>query len=67
MKTPKGLTLVDIVYIIILFGAALWFWNAYKFISCDLSPDYKCEVAHGIGIVIPPLAIVTVWMEDDGA
>jgi len=67
MKGLKGLTLVEVVFIIILFVTATWLWNAYKFMSCDLSPDYKCEVVHGIGIVIPPLSVVTAWAEDDGA
>ena len=43
-----------------------WFWNAAKFASCDFESDYKCEAIHGMGVVIPPAAFITVWFDDDG-
>ena len=53
----------------ILLVAAICFtpyaWNAYKFSNCDFESSYKCEAIHGVGIVIPPTAIVTVWFSDD--
>lgn len=44
-----------------------WVWNGVKFASCDFESDYKCEAIHGIGVVIPPTAYITVWFDDDGA
>lgn len=40
-------------------------WNASKLLSCDFESNYKCEVIHGIGVVIPPAAFVTVWFAGD--
>ena len=44
-----------------------WFWNAAKLFSCDFESNYRCEIIHGVGVVVPPLSIVTVWFGDDGA
>jgi hypothetical protein len=43
-----------------------WIWNTVKFASCDFKSDYKCEVIHIIGVIIPPAAYITVWFADDG-
>lgn len=43
-----------------------WLVNAYKFASCDFESPFKCEVVHGIGVFVPPSAIITVWVDDDG-
>lgn len=40
-------------------------WNVYKLAGCDFESNYKCEVIHLIGAVIPPTAYVTVWFDDD--
>ncbi len=39
--------------------------NGYKLINCDFKSDYKCEVIHGIGAVIPPMAFITAWFGSD--
>ena len=55
------------VYLIIFIAAVTpYIWNAAKFASCDFEANYKCEAIHGIGVVVPPAAIVTVWFDDDG-
>lgn len=41
-------------------------WNAHDLVSCDFEADYKCEVIHSIGVIIPPASYVTVWFENDG-
>ena len=40
-------------------------WNGYKLSDCDFEANYKCEFIHGVGVVMPPLAFVTVWFGDD--
>ena len=40
-------------------------WNGYKLSNCDFESNYKCEAIHGIGVVIPPTAFITVWFGDD--
>ena len=40
-------------------------WNGYKLANCDFKSDYKCEIIHGIGVVIPPSALITVWFDAD--
>ena len=44
----------------------IWGWNVKKLASCDFKSDYKCEVIHLLGTVVPPLSIGTVWFDDDG-
>ena len=49
---------------VVLIGYLIvWGWNVTKFLSCDFQAPYKCEVVHGIGVVIPPVSIITVWIE----
>ena len=43
---------------------ALYAFNGVKFFNCNFESDYKCEVIHGIGLAIPPAALVTVWFDD---
>lgn len=59
---------ITIVYLtIIVVALTPYIWNAAKFASCDFESNYKCEAIHGIGVVVPPAAFVTVWFGDDGA
>ena len=44
---------------------AAWVMNIVKLTDCDFEADYKCEIFHGIGVFTGPLAIVTVWFDDD--
>ena len=50
---------------IIIGGVGLWAWNGVKLASCDFESDYKCEAIHGVGLVIPPTSVITVWFGDD--
>lgn len=38
-----------------------WVINLIQFINCDFVDPYKEEIIHGIGIIIPYAAIITVW------
>ena len=52
-----------LVLLVILFTP--WVWNGYKFAQCDFESDYKCEVIHAIGVIVPPASWVTVWFDTD--
>jgi len=51
--------------ILAVLAFAPYVWNAAKFIDCDFESNYKCEAIHGVGVVIPPAAFITVWFGDD--
>ena len=70
MEKQRGSTLLKLVVLVVLVavvGIGGWVWNAVKLTSCDFESNYKCEVIHGAGLVVPPLSIVTVFFGDDGA
>jgi len=58
LSLPTLLTIVAIV-------VTPWIWNAAKFAGCDFESNYKCEIIHGAGIVVPPAAWITVWFDSD--
>lgn len=49
----------------LIFAFSSWFINAAKLGSCDFKAGFKCELMHGLGVAVPPLAIVTVWFGGD--
>ena len=53
--------------LIVALPATAWMWNAVKFASCDFEANYRCEAIHGVGVIVAPLSVVTVWFDDDGA
>lgn len=55
---------VAMVCLVVLF-ASPWIVNAWKLSDCDFESNYRCEIIHGVGRVVPPLSIVTVWFDDD--
>lgn len=55
------------VLIISVLAITPYVWNGFKLASCDFESDYKCEIIHGIGVLIPPTAFIAVWFNDDGA
>lgn len=68
MEKQRVFTLLKLLVVLVaVVGIGGWVWNAVKLTSCDFESNYKCEVIHGAGLVVPPLSIVTVFFGDDGA
>lgn len=44
-----------------LFFVSLYVVNFVKFVNCDFTQPYKDEILHLIGVIIPPLSIITCW------
>jgi len=51
--------------LIILMAWFLWGFNMYKLIECDFESNYKCEVIHAVGVLVPPTSVITVWFGTD--
>ncbi len=58
-----ALTLVQVAPI--LFGFGAYAVNLYKLTDCDFNPNYKCEVIHTAGVLMPPTSVFTVWYTTD--
>lgn len=58
MKLGAGVILLFVLF-------APWVINFIKFTECDFEENYKCELIHGIGVVVPPLSYITVWFGTD--
>ena len=59
---------IVVLVLVLAFGLAVtssWIYNAVKLSHCDSKPDYRCEIIHSAGLVLPPLSIATVWYGDD--
>ena len=68
MEKQRCFTLLKLLVVLVaVVGIGGWVWNAVKLTSCDFESNYKCEVIHGAGLVVPLLSIVTVFFGDDGA
>ena len=48
------------IAILLVFGSA-WVINLIKLTQCDFEPLWKEEIIHGVGVIIPPASILTVW------
>lgn len=44
-----------------LFGLFCYVWNIVKLFNSDFEPSYKSEIIHLIGVIFPPLSIITTW------
>ena len=57
----------NILFVLVIMSLLLapWVINGIKFTKCDFKSDYKCEAIHGAGVVVPPLAWITVWFKSD--
>jgi hypothetical protein len=56
--------LIVIIWLLVVgLGIVGWISNIVKFIDCDFTSPYKCEVVHGIGIPIPIIGAITGWMD----
>lgn len=64
-STTIGTAIFAAVFFVLLVGA--WTWNAVKLAECDFEPStsYKCELIHGAGLFVPPLALATVWFDSE--
>lgn len=66
IRAQSGYTLIELIGVIVIpLLLVFWLWNFVKFTSCDFEPNYRCEVIHGVGIIVPPTAMVTVWFDID--
>jgi len=54
-----------LVIAFMLFAVCAFLVNAYKLIQCDYESPWKCEAVHALGLVVPPLSLITVWSGDD--
>ncbi len=50
---------------IFLLAVIPWVFNAFKFAECDFESDYKCEIIHGVGVLLPHSSFITVWFDTD--
>lgn len=68
LKNKKPMNKTDeiingIVVLLCLLTIIGWFLNIIRLFGCDFASPYRCEVIHGIGLIAPPAASVTGWME----
>jgi len=54
-----------LVIAFMLFAVCTFLINAYKLTQCDWKTPIKCEAVHALGLVVPPLSLITVWSDDD--
>lgn len=65
-RKQNGYTLIELIFLVLLVVIAVaWGINIYKLAGCDFKADYKCEIVHGIGTVIFPASVITVWFDTD--
>lgn len=48
-------------FIFIIYTAICWVINIIFLFQCDFDAPYKEEFVHGLGILFPPAAGLTVW------
>ncbi len=66
ISTTRGKMMKTIIiFIMAVILTAPWVINAVKLSNCDFESNYKCEVVHLIGVVIPPASWITVWFDTD--
>lgn len=43
-----------------------WIGNIYRLSQCDFDPkgSWRGEAFHVLGVVIPPVSVITVWFND---
>lgn len=63
-KTTDKISLFIVVATVMLLLSPVAI-NAFKLLNCDFESDYRCEVIHGIGVVLPPASYVTAWFKSD--
>lgn len=58
-KTIRGIFRAQGVIVVLMLVA--YVVNFLKFIENDFEAPYKSEIINGIGVFMPPSAIITVW------
>ena len=51
---------IIIVYVVCTIA---WGVNVYKLTQCGFEAPYKAEAIRVVGVVVPPVSIVTAWMD----
>ena len=59
---PKYLVIWSVVIITIV---VCWLGNTVKFVECDYDLPLNCEIIHGVGLIMPPASVVTVFYGSD--
>jgi len=62
MKNKYDFTLLTLM-ILAIFGVTCYVTNFVKLTNCDFEPSYKSEAIHSIGVLVPPLSLITVWFD----
>lgn len=65
-KLQSGYTIVELAFVVQFFIVLLmgisWVINLVQLLRCDFAAPWRDEIIHGIGVLIPPAALFTVWM-----
>jgi len=64
-KVTLSLGGMILVITFMLYAVCAFLINAYKLTQCDWETPIKCEAVHALGLVVPPLSLITVWSDDD--
>jgi len=64
-KVTLSLGGMILVIAFMIFSVCAFLVNAYKLFQCDFNTPLKCEIVHTIGVVVPPLSMITVCGEVD--
>lgn len=66
IRSNENNFVLGVLFFIIIFIPFIpYIINVYKLTDCDFESPYKCEFVHGVGVIIPPASLVTVWFDDD--
>jgi len=64
-KVTVSLGTMLLMIAFVFYSAGAFLVNAYKLTQCDWETPIKCEAVHALGLVVPPLSLITVWSDDD--
>lgn len=64
MNKKKGNAgIIILIYVaIIVFVVGGWIGNLVKLCKCDFQAPYKTEIIRVVGLLVPPVGMVTGWM-----
>lgn len=65
MSDKEALVVGSIVLALISLVAVCYVNNVLDFVDCDFQAPYKCEIVHGVGVVLPPVSVVTTFVGTD--